>query len=40
MANLLNDDISKEIPSKAGSGLIFKGLRPEDHEKYPFNIGK
>jgi hypothetical protein len=28
-------DISKEIPPKAGSGLIFKGLRPGDHIEYP-----
>ena len=28
-------DISKEIPPKAHSGLIFKGLRPEANAEYP-----
>ena len=30
----LKDDISKEIPLKPGSGLIFKGLRPEVMAEY------
>jgi hypothetical protein len=34
------EDISKEIPPKVGSGLIFKGLRPEAYAKYPAIIGK
>jgi len=36
----LKEDISKEISPKAGSGLIFKGLRPEATAEYPAIIGK
>jgi hypothetical protein len=36
----LKDDIPKEIPPKTGSGLIFKGLRPEADAEYPVIIGK
>ncbi len=39
-AESYQEDISKKIPLKAGSGLIFKGLRPEDHAEYPVIIGK
>jgi len=34
------EDISKEIPPKGGSGLIFKGLRPETNAEYPAITGK
>jgi hypothetical protein len=34
------EDISKEIPPKAGSGLIFKGLCPEATAEYLVIIGK
>jgi len=34
------EGISKEIPPKAGSGLIFKGLRPEATAEGPAIIGK
>jgi hypothetical protein len=34
------EDISKEIPPKIGSGLIFKGLRHEAYAEYLVIIGK
>jgi hypothetical protein len=34
------EDISKEIPPKAGSGLIFKGLRLEANAEYLVIISK
>ena len=36
----MKDDILKEIPTKAGSGLIFKGLCPEAWTEYPVIIWK
>jgi hypothetical protein len=34
------EGISKEIPPRDGSGLIFKGLRPEAYAEYLVIIGK